>query len=209
VTSEEFAAEWSRLHAGIEPTGLVRAWLRIVRVLAHPLARARVSPTALTLTGLVVAAATLLPASRGWAVLVAVLVVFSAVLDGLDGAVAALSGRASAWGHVLDSLVDRLSDVAFLLALWLLGASPWACVGGGVVLGLLEYTRARASSVVELPVVTIGERPTRVIVVVTFCLSGAALGAVWFTAGAVVVAAVSLVGLVQLLTALRFALRRP
>lgn len=205
MSAEEFAAEWSRLHGGIKPSLLVRAWLRFVEPMARPLARARVSPNALTAAGLVLALATVGAAAggRGWAIVVAMLVVLSAMFDGLDGAVASLTGRATAWGQVLDSLADRIADAAFLVSLWLLGASAWLCVAAAISLVLLEYTRARA--VVDIPIVTVGERPTRVIVTVAFCLAGAVFGSLWFALGAFVVGAVSLIGLVQLLAHIRFA----
>ena len=63
--------------------------------------------------------------------LAVVLVVVSGLLDGLDGAVAVLTDRATRWGHVLDSLVDRCSDGLYLVALWLVGAPAGVCVAAG------------------------------------------------------------------------------
>jgi CDP-diacylglycerol--glycerol-3-phosphate 3-phosphatidyltransferase len=87
---------------------------------------------------------------------------------------------------VLDSLVDRVADGSYLCALRALGAPASLCVLGGVATGMHEYLRARAGNApaagsaagsagaAELVVVTVAERPTRVIVT-AFALAGAGL----------------------------------
>lgn len=162
----DFLARWSRAHGGITPRGFVLGWLRIVHVVARPLARRRVPPWVLTtasaICGLAVPLAVL--AGRWGALAGAVLAVVCALLDGLDGAVAVLTDTASAWGRVLDPLVDRLGDVAFLVALVLAGAPGWLAVGVGVLTLLQESVRATAR-LPDVGVVSVWERPSRVIVV--------------------------------------------
>ncbi len=176
----EYLGRWSQLHGGYDASAsrLVGPWLSLVYLFARPLARLRVSPNVVTLAGLIVAAgaAGLARASGGWLFLAAVAVVASGLLDGLDGAVAVLTGRTSAVGFVLDSVVDRCADLAFLLALWWVGAPAGACAGAGALTLLQEYLRARAvaGGMAEVGVVTVWERPTRVIVTAMFLL-GAAL----------------------------------
>ena len=70
---------------------------------------ARVSPDALSVTGVAVAGAAALVAGAGgrWPLLAAVLVVLVGVLDGLDGAVALHTGRARPLGAVVDAMADR------------------------------------------------------------------------------------------------------
>jgi CDP-diacylglycerol--glycerol-3-phosphate 3-phosphatidyltransferase len=75
-------------------------------------------------------------------------------------------------------------------------------------MGLQEYTRSRAGNagMGEIGVVTVSERPTRVIMTALFLLGaglyvGAAAG--WALAGAAAWATVGLVGLVQLLVVVR------
>ncbi len=76
------------------------------------------------------------------------MVAASGLLDSLDGAVAVLTDRATRWGAVLDSVVDRVSDALYLVALWLVGAPAWACVvGRRAAARLQEYARARATAV--------------------------------------------------------------
>ena len=99
------------------------------------------------------------------AALAAIFVLVSALTDGVDGCVAALTDRATRFGFVLDSLVDRASDGLFLLALAMAGGGSRLAVAAGCAVVALEYTRARAGAagLQEIGVVTIGERATRTI----------------------------------------------
>jgi len=187
VTFEEHLERWQSLHGGTDPRGtpFLLGWLRLVHVLG---ARLRVHPN--VLTGLsVVAALTVLGVSP-W--VGAVLVVTSALLDGLDGAVAVLQDKVTRLGAVLDSAADRVCDLLFVLALVLAGA-PWELgLAGAAGIALLEGTRL----VKRRPIViTIAERPTRVI--------ATAAGLVGIpTAGLVALVGATAVGLLQLVVAL-------
>ena len=203
---EEYLARWSRLHGGASTTGLVGWWLGIAHAAARPLVRVGVGPWPVTAAGVFLAGAACWPASAGsrWPLLAALLVAASGVLDNLDGAVAVLSERTSRWGFVLDSACDRLADAAYCLALLLVGAPAWAAASGAGLALLHEYVRARAAvaGMPEIGVVTVSERPTRVIVTVMF-LVGAGLypGAAhnWAAAGAAAWIVLGAAGLVQLL----------
>lgn len=178
--------------------------------LGRPLARAGVPPDAVTAAGAVLAALVLPPAAAGgrWLLPAVAVVVLSAVLDGLDGTVAILSGRTTRWGYVLDSACDRLADACYLAALWLAGAPGPLCAAAGVAVLLLEYVRARAAAagMAEVGVVTVAERPTRVIVTATFLL-GAGLypsaAGPWSAAGAAATLTLGVVGLAQLIRVVR------
>jgi phosphatidylglycerophosphate synthase len=205
-----YFADWSRLHGSVTPQGIVRWWLRGVYVVARPLTAWGLSPTVLTCLGAVVAGLVPCLAVVGprWPVVAGLVVALSAVLDNLDGAVAVMSSRTTAWGFLLDSLVDRVADAAYLAALWLLGAAGWVVVVAGAALVLLEYSRARAGNagMGEVGVITVGERPTRVIIASSFLITaglfpdvadGVAATAAAATAG------VSLIGLGQFLLVAR------
>jgi phosphatidylglycerophosphate synthase len=189
VSLQVWLEGWQQLH-GVAPTPLVRRWLALVHRLAAPLARTGVHPDVLTLGSLVAAGAVL--AVPAWAGVP--LVLASALLDGLDGCVAVLQGRASRWGSVLDSTVDRCCDVLFVLAMVSAGGSIALGFGCAFAVLLLEYVRARAG---EVLVVTVAERPTRVLVTV-FAL-GLSVGEV----GLWVLLGLTAVGVVQLGVALR------
>ena len=74
---------------------------------------------------------------------------------------------------------------------------------------LQEYARARAGAVgmTEVGVVTVWERPTRVIVTATFLAAAALLGQPWALLGAAAWTGLGLVGLAQLLVVGRRLLR--
>ena len=207
---------WSTTHGGYDPrTGSVwvRGWLTLVLVLARPLARRGVQPDVVTWSSLWLALLVLVLASAGsgWAVLAGVLVVASALLDSLDGGLAVLEDRQSSWGYVLDSVVDRCSDVAWVLAAVAVGCPVELALAVVVGVFLLEYLRARAAGAGfgEIGTVTVAERPTRVIVLApTLAVCGLwPQGAhVVSAAGPAVLLALTVVGIGQLGLVVRRAL---
>jgi phosphatidylglycerophosphate synthase len=167
----ELTEAWSRLHHGLRPSPLVLRWLRPLWALAGPLAAAGVPPTAITLIG--VASAVGAPLSAAGLPLVALaLIVLAALCDGLDGAVAVVAGRASRSGKVADAAADRVADTAFALTIWRCGAPLWlALLAAALSLGQ-ELTPRRA-------LITIAERPTRVVCAALACVSSAVSDATW------------------------------
>jgi CDP-diacylglycerol--glycerol-3-phosphate 3-phosphatidyltransferase len=212
VTWEEYAEAWSRLHGGFDPAAappVVRGWVRTAYRTGCLLAAWRVGPMSVTTAGLIVGLAVpaVVPFGRGGVLLAALLVLLAAVFDGLDGAVAVVSGRASRLGYVYDSVADRLGEMAWLLALWLVGAPGWLVVAAGAAGFLQEYARARATAagMTGIGVVTVAERPTRVLLAV----AGLGIGALVTSLATVAAAAwfaLALVGLAQLAVAVRRAL---
>jgi len=208
----EYFRRWSPLHGGYDPTGtaFTGRWLALAHAAARPLAGHGVAPDALTGWGLLLSVAVPVAAAGGgrWPLAAVAVVVLAGLLDNLDGAVAVLTGRATRFGSVLDSLADRVSDAAYVAALAVLGAPGWLCVAGGGLAGLQEYGRARAGAcgMTELAVLTVWERPTR-IVLTAFLLLGCGLlpGSAdrIATGGAAAWVAFGLVGLGQLLVAVR------
>ena len=195
MTFEEHVAGWSSLHGGLAPSPLVRRYLAVVLRLARPVARTGVHPDVLTLASLAVA----LPAlwAPPWAA--GLLVLAALLLDALDGTVALLQGRPTAWGYVLDSVVDRLVDGVVLLALYDAGAPGWLAIACAAGVVLLEYTRARAGNAGgdEVVTVTVAERPVRVLVPASGLLLGLPTGAL------VVLTSLTAAALAQLLVAVR------
>jgi phosphatidylglycerophosphate synthase len=215
VTRDEYFVAWSRLHGGFDPAAaspLVRGWVLIAYRIGSWLGTRRVGPTAVTTAGLIICwgvPAVALLGRPGWA-LGAVLVLLAALADGLDGAVAVVTGRASKLGYVYDSVADRLGEVAWLLAFAVAGAPVWLAVAAGVVSWLHEYARARATAagMTEIGAVTVAERPTRVLVTIFGLLLGAVLP--WLITPAVALwLALAVVGLGQLAVAIRRSLSGP
>jgi CDP-diacylglycerol--glycerol-3-phosphate 3-phosphatidyltransferase len=213
----EHARRWAALHGGYDPTGtaLTGRWLAALHAVARPLARRGIAPDALTGWGLLAGLAVPAVAAAGgrWPLLAVPVLVLAGVLDGLDGAVAVLTGRATRFGSVLDSVADRVADAAFVTALWPLGAPGWLCAAGAALGWLPEYARARAGAagMTELAVLTVFERPTRLLLT-GFLLLGCGLlpgraGAV-ATAGAAGWVLLGAVALAQLLVVARRRLGR-
>lgn len=217
----EYFRRWSALHGGYEigRSRMVRGWLTMAHAVARPLVRAGAGPGAVTLGGILLALVVPLLALGADAaprivLACSALVVVSGLADNLDGAVAVLTDRATRTGYVLDSVSDRVADVAYLTTLWLVGAPGVLLTAGGLATFLQEYTRARgaAAGMEEVGVVSIAERPTRIIIAAAFLLGAglypdSAVG--WATAGAAAWLAVHVVGFVQVSLAVRRALRRP
>jgi CDP-diacylglycerol--glycerol-3-phosphate 3-phosphatidyltransferase len=165
LTWDEYAAEWSALHGGYDPSRtspVVRGWLRLAYAGGRLLGRVGVGPTAVTAAGLVICLVVPLVAAQGPAGLLvgAALVLLAGVADGLDGAVAVVTKRVSRLGYVYDSLADRLGEAAWLAAFWLVGVPGPLVVAGGAASWLHEYLRARAAGagMPGVGVVTVAER---------------------------------------------------
>jgi CDP-diacylglycerol--glycerol-3-phosphate 3-phosphatidyltransferase len=193
----EPAAGWSALHYGIDPAAvpLLRAWLRVMWWLARPLVR--VPPLVLTVAGVLLALDAVLLAAR-WPWVALALVLLSAVCDGLDGAVAMLSGRASRFGSVADKIADRIADCAFAAVLWRCGAPWWLALAAGAFSLAHEGIRVFAGGARPARI-TVAERPTRVICTVLACGSAGVSAAAWPpTVCAAVWTGLALLGLAQL-----------
>ena len=168
---DRYRAEWSTLHGGLDASSsrLIDGWLGIMYLCAAPFVRRRVSPTTVTILALVCAAIAVAASGFGrWGALAAmVLILMSTLLDGVDGAVAVMSDRASAWGSVLDSTADRVSDLCFYACAAVVGV-PLPLIATMAVLTLVhESVRARAAAVgmPETGVLTVWERPSRAVTV--------------------------------------------
>jgi phosphatidylglycerophosphate synthase len=193
-SGDEHLRDWAGLHRTETPTGFVAWWLRGAAAMARPLARAGVSPNALTVASMLAAVAAvafaLAPEPAG-PLLACGAVVASGVLDLLDGAVAVQARRATRVGFLLDSALDRLSDAAFAAALVIVAAEgEWVAVAAVASAWWLEYIRARGGladaaagggvAAVERQVITPGERPTRIILTaVGLAIPPLALAALW------------------------------
>jgi phosphatidylglycerophosphate synthase len=143
---------------------LVSGWLTLAYTLARPFAGR--SPLLATALGLLAAVGAVGPVVAGgaWLVAAGLLIGLSGLLDSLDGALAIAGGTASRRGFVLDSAVDRLTEVAYAGALWAGGVPGWLAAAFGGLCWLPDYLRARAgqAGVTETGAISVWERPTRV-----------------------------------------------
>ena len=122
----------------------------ISRPVARTVARTGLTPNQISVLGFVgnVVAGAL--AGFGFFVAAALLVLLGGVLDLVDGALARLTNRATPFGEVLDSVLDRFSEgaVLFGLLIWELNRAHQveAALIFATVVGsfMVSYTRSRA-----------------------------------------------------------------
>lgn len=207
-----YLERWAPLHGGYDPrrSAVLLGWLRLTFAVARPLARRGLRPDVVTLWGLWLAFAVYVAALAGgrWPLLAGIVLVASGLADTLDGCVAVLTERATRWGYVLDSLVDRASDVVYLFAMVAVGGRVDLALTAGLAFGFLEYLRARAGNagMDRVEVATVGERATRVIC----CAVGLVVAGLFPDRAALatslalgVLAVLSAAGVAQLLVAVR------
>ncbi|GIF21131.1 CDP-diacylglycerol--glycerol-3-phosphate 3-phosphatidyltransferase [Actinoplanes tereljensis] len=209
MTWDDYCAAWSKLHGGFNPataSPFVRGWVRTAYGIGSWLGAKRIGPSAVTTAGLVLCLAVPGAVSLGRAGLLAgaVLVLLAALADGLDGAVAVITGRATRLGYVYDSVADRLGEAAWLYAFWLAGVPGGLVVAAGAASWLQEYARARATAagMAEIGVVTVAERPTRVLIAIFGLLLGFALTQL-VTVATIIWIALATAGLLQLTVVVR------
>ena len=160
MTENEFTTSWSDLHGGAEISGVVRGWLWISYRVAKALHALRISPNILTASGVIAGLLTIPMARSSWAI---ALLVLSLLGDGLDGSLAIYGRATSKRGAIIDSVSDRITEFAWLIAFTRIGAPLAVVAGAWIAAHSQEYVRARAGGLGlrEIGVVTIAERPVR------------------------------------------------
>jgi len=160
MKKDEFFSIWRRLHGDANISGIVKGWLSISYVVVTPLSKARVTPNVLTMFGLFFGVLLYANAETFWA---PALLVLSLICDGIDGSLAIVTNKSTKWGAILDSTVDRLTEIFWVLALYKIGADLKLLIIVLLAASVQEYVRARAAGlgVSEVGIVTFAERPVR------------------------------------------------
>lgn len=160
MLKSNFFAAWSKLHGDAQISGIVKGWLTISYYLVKPLVKLRVTPNMLSVAGLFFGVALYLNAQSVWAI---GLLVASLLCDGIDGSLAIISNKTSKWGAALDSILDRTTELFWVLTFISIGGDEYLVICAAVLAFAQEYLRARAGGLglTEVGVVTIAERPVR------------------------------------------------
>jgi phosphatidylglycerophosphate synthase len=160
MKKDEFFSIWRRLHGDANISGIVKGWLSISYLVVKPLSKARVTPNVLTMFGLLFGVLLYANAETFWA---PALLVLSLICDGIDGSLAIVTNKSTKWGAILDSTVDRLTEIFWVLALYKIGADLKLLIIVLLSASVQEYVRARAAGlgVSEVGIVTFAERPVR------------------------------------------------
>ncbi|MEM1943528.1 MAG: CDP-alcohol phosphatidyltransferase family protein [Candidatus Caldarchaeum sp.] len=176
-------------------------------------AKAGISPNVLTaagvgLTSLSLAFYGLARVERVYFLAAGFVLSLGALLDGLDGSLARLTGSQSRMGAFVDSVSDRVSDslivVGFMVTGYVDGLLAVVMLASSM---LVSYVRARGESLsVSLKEVGIGERAVRVVAAIlgTFL---AYLNPLMLYVSAVFISVVSFITVVQRVWATAVALR--
>ncbi len=115
------------------------------------------------------------------------LVLFSSVFDLLDGGIARATGRVSKRGAMMDSVFDRVSELAVLVGLAMYYTSGPDADHLGVLLAIVamsgsfmvSYVRARAEGLGVKGTAGFLTRPERVVVMVVCLLLGYPMVSLW------------------------------
>ncbi len=168
-----YALAWADRYGGYDPRrapGPVRRWQRIAYRVARLLVRWRVRPRSPAAVAAVLTLAVPVAVYLGgrWLAAAAGLVVASTFAATVASAVALLRGPVTGLAAVYEAVATRLSEVVWLVALWLVGVAGPVVVACGAMTGLLEYTRTHAMGVGMRPIgaQTAGDRPARVTLLV-------------------------------------------
>jgi phosphatidylglycerophosphate synthase len=160
MNRDNFFDQWSELHGGTQVTGIVKAWLTISFGAVKPLRALHLSPSTVSLAGLIFGVFTWVEGQNALGVIFLVLSLFA---DGVDGTLAIVTNRVSRWGAELDSVIDRLVEFFWALTFSRIGAPIIVVAVAWTAAITQEYLRARAGGVGyrDISVVTICERPVR------------------------------------------------
>lgn len=176
-------AKWSKrlFRTGAKGNGAVLISAKLGHILDKPLEpyarRVSISPNVISVAGfgITVLAAAVIPQHLQ---IGGLLILLGGLFDMLDGVVARTNGKASKFGALLDSTLDRYSDAAVFL-----GAAAYfhgidhmagAALSLGTLVGalLVSYVRARAEGLGIPCHVGLMERPERIVLLAFGCLTG-------------------------------------
>ena len=121
--------------------------------LGTAVAKTRLSPNALTMTGLLVSGGAAVLAAYGQFWESGIVLLVSGAFDLLDGALARATNRATSAGAVLDAVADRIADFAILIGLLVWFSAPTHFDRESILLlglalvgtALVPYTRSKAA----------------------------------------------------------------
>ena len=134
------------------------------------LIESRLTPNAISMTGLVLNLAAAVLLLKGLFVLGALAFIIGSIMDTLDGRYSRMSGKGTPFGAFLDSTLDRIEEGVVLAAVcWHYAERGDEAVAASsllVVLGslMVSYTRARAEALGVECKVGIATRPVRVVI---------------------------------------------
>jgi CDP-diacylglycerol--glycerol-3-phosphate 3-phosphatidyltransferase len=153
---------------------------RIISAMVQGLARRRINPNLLTVTGVLINVLCGLMFGFGHFFWAGVILIVANLFDMLDGQVARRTNQVTRFGGFLDSTLDRVSDMAAFVGLMMFYARDTeyhstlnVLLAGLAMVGsvLVSYASARAESLIEKCDVGFLRRPERVVLLIIGALS--------------------------------------
>jgi CDP-diacylglycerol--glycerol-3-phosphate 3-phosphatidyltransferase len=160
--------------------------------IARGIIRAGIPVNSVTLTGPVVVSVVFIPMFHGTQWVAGLVLIAAGAFDMLDGAVARISRRSTAFGAFLDSVTDRYTDFLMLLGILMyllrhvhgpartLYLILWGF--GAVGTATTSYIRARAENVIPECKVGFMERAERTVTIIIGLLAGNVHITLWILA---------------------------
>lgn len=130
--------------------GIMDATYWAIEPVVRGLAALGVTPNGLTLCALVLGLGAGIALALGWFGLATLLATMSTMGDILDGQLARLTNRGSDGGELLDAVVDRYTEFAFLAGLVMFLRTSWwqvaLALGATLASFMVSYTSAKAEA---------------------------------------------------------------
>jgi CDP-diacylglycerol---glycerol-3-phosphate 3-phosphatidyltransferase len=153
---------------------------RIINAMVQGLARRRINPNLLTVTGVSINVLCGVMFGLGHFFWAGIVLIVANLFDMLDGSVARRTGQVTRFGGFLDSTLDRVSDMAAFVGLMVFYARDTefhstlnVLLAGLAMVGsvLVSYASARAESLIPKCDVGFLRRPERVVLLIIGALS--------------------------------------
>ena len=144
-----------------------------------------IHPNVLTLIGVLINVAAGFALARNRFLLAGVIMIVANIFDFIDGKVAHITGKQSAFGAFWDSTLDRFSDLALFTGLiWLystVGSHDYVLITTLTLIfaTMTSYARARAESLVQKCKVGFMERPERIVLFMIGAFTDRMAGVLW------------------------------
>jgi CDP-diacylglycerol--glycerol-3-phosphate 3-phosphatidyltransferase len=184
------SGDFEAISKGLElliPLTIRNKFRRLLEPPARVLIATKVSPSTITLIGIIPAVASGIAFGKGSVRLGGVLMGVSGLFDLADGLVARLGSKESKFGAFLDSTVDRYSEIAIFIGLAVLFRQDATLYGVLLAIAgsmMVSYTKARAEGLGVACPGGMLQRPERMVIVIVGALIGARalVWAVWLVA---------------------------
>lgn len=147
---------------------------KVTSPIASAISRSGIPPNVITFIGFLVSLAAAYAFYRSMPLLGAIVLLLSGFFDIVDGAVARASGRVTKWGGILDSVLDRYSDLAVVGAIAVSGlCNPLVGIAAMIGSVMVSYVRARGEvEQVRMSAVGLMERAERMVLISATAILG-------------------------------------